>query len=83
MKQVPIFITIPEFNMGVHYILPENIIRIASYDSYADVVFAEGGKSVKIKTLLTAQEIHERMMSIMSMKEEALWGGMLGGESDE
>ena len=75
MKQVPIFIVIPEVSIGLHYLRPTTIVRLTSTDEGCSVYFSENGKIYKIKTLLTSDEIHARIMEIEEMAENRLWGG--------
>ena len=81
MKQVPIFIAIPEVNVGLHYLLPDRIVRLTSTEEGCSVYFTENCKIYRIKTLLTSDEIHERMMEINSIKESSFWGGV-GGSNE-
>jgi hypothetical protein len=85
----PIYIVIPEaeFLGATQYIKPENIVRLTQFEAICNVMFSENGKVYKIKTLLTASEIHEKLQEIEEMQRYSsmvsLFGGDYGGERGE
>lgn len=78
---VPIYIVIPEaeFLGATQYIKPANIVRLVQFEDTCSVMFSENGKVFKIKTLLTASEIHERLQEIEEMSSYVFIEGLLGG----
>jgi hypothetical protein len=85
---VPIYIVIPEaeFLGATQYIKPENIVRLEQFEDTCSVMFSENGKVYKIKTLLTASEIHEKLQEISEMSMYSFMSDLLGddgGDSSE
>jgi len=68
-------------NIGLHYLRPTTIVRLTSTDEGCSVYFSENGKIYRIKTLLTSDEIHARMMELSAMSEESFWG-VVGGSNE-
>ena len=85
----PIYIVIPEaeFLGATQYIKPENIVRLTQFEDTCNVMFSENGKIYKIKTLLTASEIHERLQELEEMVRDSAIISIFGredeGEGDE
>ena len=80
MKKLPLFITIPDKADGsVHYIRPNGIVRITKFEDMCSVVFIENGKTLKVNTLLTPEDIHERLQEI-DMEESKMFFGSFGNE---
>jgi hypothetical protein len=78
----PIYIVIPEaeFLGATQYIKPENIVRLTQFEDTCNVMFSENGKVYKIKTLLTASEIHEMLQEMEEMSSYVFIEGLLGGQ---
>jgi hypothetical protein len=81
----PIFIAIPEadFNGATQYIKPANIVRLTQFEDTCNVMFSEHGKVFKIKTLLTASEIHEMLQEITEMSMYSFMSDLLGDDGGD
>ena len=81
----PIFIAIPEaeFLGATQYIKPANIVRLTQFEDTCNVMFSEHGKVFKIKTLLTASEIHEMLQEMEEMASYVFIEGLLGGQQSK
>lgn len=76
IKKLPLFITIPDKADGsVHYIRPHCIVRITKFSDMSSVVFVENGKTLKVNTLLTPEDIHERLQEIDAEESKMFFGG--------
>ncbi len=78
----PIFIAIPEaeFLGATQYIKPASIVRLTQFEDTCNVMFSEHGKVFKIKTLLTASEIHEMLQEMEEMTSYVFIEWLLGGQ---
>ena len=75
--RTPIFIIIPDARLKgcTHYLIPDKITRMKNNLVTTEVYYSEGDVTIVIETLLTAEDIHERMKEMEEQREIFLFGG--------
>lgn len=85
MKATPIFIIIPDARIKgcTHHLLPYGIVRMKNNGVTTEIYYLQGGETALIETLLTAEEIHERLQQLEEQREIFLFGSFGEEGKDE